>query len=894
MRPRTDGETPIRRFFFALFSSHNRAYLRARYFFAFAGGVVALHFCRDLPSLAWCGGAVVVCLLGGVRWRILRVLGAFALGFCWANWNGYATLQQNLPLALEKRDVTISGRVVGIPTQGERMLRFEFIVSRLQWRGADYPALGKIRLALYHRDEASPPLQIAHGQHWQFTARLRRARGFQNPGADYNYESDLFQRRIRASGYVRDVPPPRLLREARAVSVTKFRARSAEFIQSALAPNPRAGLISALTVGVRSQMQDADWEVLRATGTIHLVAISGLHIGLVATFVGVLVGWGWRFAGALPLRVPAPKAGVLAGLLAGFSYALLAGMTLPTQRAACMLVVATLALWCGRPVLSRETVALALAVVLAVNPLAPLADGLYLSFGAVVILLLASMGFTRVVGVAHRTGGDGSVAEVGESVFARIWRYGKALVAVQIALFVGMAPLLLSLYHQIPLLSPFANLIAIPLLGMVTVPLALLGLLFYAGGLEWFAVWMLRGALGSLDYLWVFLGWLTSMESAVWRAPTPPLWVLPLAMVGVLLLLARAALPARRIGLLWLLPLFAAHPIFYGGLANNADASGESTSRARSAYSGEVLRAGEFEYTMLEVGNGLASVVQTARHLLVYDAGPRFAGGFDSGKAIVSPFLQQLPRAQVGGGLDALVISHSDNDHSGGHRALLARFTPPRILTTHPHPHDEEEGAKRIPGAQQCERGQSWVWDEVHFTVLSPPPPRSVAKSDVSEFARKPAQAIFQDQNEASCVLRIHSRFGALLLTGDIGKSAENALLRSGQDLTADVLQVPHHGSNTSSTTKFLQQTQARIALVSVGHLNRYAHPNKAVRARYAEQDIPLYLTSDEGALTATFSRDGIALQSTRAAQQKYWIEPAKQLLAPLFLPVRRDLHARQ
>lgn len=789
---------------------------------AFCGGVISLCFFAQLPPLAWTGFAALILLLISLRWACWRAVAALAVGLCWANIAATANLNTALPRALEKQDVVISGQVVGIPKVTDRYQRFDFAVQQLHWQGTAYPSPGKIRLMWYH---AQP--QIRSGQRWRFTARLKQARGYQNPGASFNYETYLFQHRLRATGYVRAKSPPVLLAprlrwqpwRAVAVSVDIFRQRVADFIRTTLHPSERAGLIAALVVGSRNDMQAGDWEVLLATGTIHLVAISGLHIGLVAAFMWLLGGWAWRFAGRLPLFIPAPTVGVLVGLLAGLAYALLAGMTIPTQRAVCMLAVVAVALLCQRRAVSSATLLVALASVLAVDPLAPLAAGLWLSFGAVAILL---WGAARSYAARFTVTAPSLCWGIGRQL--KIWS------SVQIVLFIGMLPLLLTLFQQVSLLAPFANLIAIPILGMITVPLALLGLTLYALGLELAAGWAFQGSLFVLEVLWVLLEWLAALPGSVWRQASPPLWSLPLAAVGVLLLLSGKALPARSSGLLWLLPLFSTPPT--------------------------ALSDGEFKYSMLEVGHGLASVVQTANHVLVYDAGPRFASGLDAGAMVVAPFLQQLGVHEV----DVLMVSHGDNDHLGGHRALLERFTVARMLTSKPSQLPaERSGATANPAAQKCLAGQNWVWDAVRFEVLSP-------------------ATDFRNDNDASCVLKVSSEFGSLLLTGDIGKAAERWLVEAGLELSVDILQVPHHGSKTSSTENFLRHTRPSMALASVGYLNRYAHPHAIVRERYARHRIPLYRTAEEGAMTVHFSTAGIHLHGERAARQKYWLQSAKQL----------------
>ena len=790
---------------------------------AFCGGVVSLRFFPQLPSPSLIAAAILTLLLllsRAHRWAWLRPLAGFAVGFCWAAIFATAVSATTLPLDLEKKDVVVSGRVIGAPVAAAASgyQRFDFEVEQLEWQGIARPTPGKIRLKLY---QAQP--QILSGQKWRFTVRLKQARGYRNPGALFNYETYLFHHRIRATGYVRTKPIPLLLKSQNPASISAFRQRVAGFIRASLNASERAGIVTALVVGIRSDMTARDWDVLVRTGTIHLVAISGLHVGLVSGLVLLLGSCCWRFAGPLPLYVPAPKVGVVVGLLAGIVYALLAGMTIPTQRAVCMLAVVAAAMFFQRRPFGFETLIMALTAVLVVDPLAPLSGGLWLSFGAVVIIVL---------GVARTRARHPSPTQ--PVFYKRIAHKLAAWSAIQLVLFIGMAPLLLAMFHRVSLVAPLANLVAIPIIGMFTVPLALLGLLLYSIGLTQAAALAFQSAQWIINQLWLPLEWLSSTAWSVWQQSSPPLWSLPFAAVGVLLLLAPRVFPARWSGLLWMLPLFAPNPV--------------------------VPAIGEFRYTLLEVGHGLASVVQTRNHLLVYDAGPRYASGFDTGESVVVPFLQQAGIDAI----DILIISHGDNDHFGGHGAVLAQFAAGRILTSVP---------TKIPTSEKCHAGQSWNWDEVRFEMLSPP-----------------RQSTGVTGNDASCVLKVSSEFGALLLTGDIGKPTEAALARAGFDLAADVLQVPHHGSKTSSTEAFLSRVRPAVAVAGIGYLNRYGHPHKLVSARYARRQIPVYNTADEGAISVFFSAAGIALHGHRGVHRRYWLLPARHLGAPVRINARRPV----
>ncbi|NTV97070.1 MAG: MBL fold metallo-hydrolase, partial [Thiobacillus sp.] len=246
---------------------------------------------------------------------------------------------------------------------------------------------------------------------------------------------------------------------------------------------------------------------------------------------------------------------------------------------------------------------------------------------------------------------------------------------------------------------------------------------------------------------------------------------------------------------------------------------------------------------VLAVGQGLAVVVRTAAHTLVYDTGPRYASGEDAGARVVAPFLF----GQGIGRLDGLVVSHEDADHSGGTRSLLASHAPAWLLSSAP-----------LPGARRCVEGQSWQWDGVRFDIRHPP-------------ARYYSQPGFPE-NDLSCVLRIAGPHGSALLTGDIGRLGELSLLELARGrLHADVLVVPHHGSGGSSMAAFVAAVNPKIAVFSVGWRNRFGHPDPVVLARYRDGHAELRRTDLEGALSLDSTGSLIPVRAARMTEKRYW-----------------------
>ena len=760
---------------------------------AFLAGVLALQWCAGLPPL-WIYLAVVA-VLPFLGRRFLRLPAVFIIGFFWAALRAEYALHPVLAPEIEGKTVILEGKVLEMPRQiSARQLRFLFEAERLDsgdgWM--DFPA--KVRLDWY-----GTGLNPAAGERWQFAVRLKRPHGFANPGG-FDYERWLFQQGIRATGYVRKDPERNRRLAAEPVSVTsRLRSRLMSAFDTmhpeADANSSSLSMIRALTIGDRSSLSPGQWEVLRATGTSHLMAISGLHISLVAGLVFWLVRWLWLRCGQLAEVIPAKKAAVVAGLVAALLYALLSGFGIPARRAFVMVAALTLAIVSDRYTSLFQVLGLAVIVTLLIDPLAVLSAGWWLSFWAVTV-------------IAFMVGG-----RYGQQGFAQKW------INLHVVLAFGMLPLLLMFFQQASLVAPVANIIAVPWVSFAVVPVALIGIVVFSLN-ETAGELVLQFAAVLLDAVWPLLQWMSGLEFAQWHQHEPLAWTLLPAMFGLFVLLMPRGLPARWTGILLLLPLFLVKPA--------------------------APVPGEARVTLLDVGQGLSVVVQTRHHVLVYDAGPRFSDAFDTGQAVVVPFLRNQGVRQ----LDTLIVSHGDNDHIGGVNSLLAAYPATHIISSVP----EEIAANR---AHSCRRGQQWQWDGVLFEVLHPGEDDSLTG------------------NNASCVLRIEAQGGqTALLTGDIERQAEQLLLQEVRGrLPADVLVVPHHGSKTSSSQAFIEAVEPVMALMPSGYRNRYGFPKAEITDRYTDIQATVDQTGLSGALTVTLAKHSevLEIQRYRDSQPRYW-----------------------
>ncbi|KON79754.1 DNA internalization-related competence protein ComEC/Rec2 [Azoarcus sp. PA01] len=773
---------------------------------AFALGV---WLCQGLPELPGTGSLVVLLAAGGAVvaavWRAgarMRLAGmcllALAAGFVWSAGRAQWRLADELPMAWEGRDVVVTGVIDELPRTLDRSVRF---VLRVE--SATAPVPQRMLVSWYapraraagdeDADDKGHLPSLRPGERWKLTLRLKRPHGLANPGG-FDYEAWLLERGLRATGYVRAKGENVLLDPLVAspmVLVHRLRDSVRDRFLATLPGAEYAGVLVALAVGDQNAIAQEQWTVFRKTAVAHLVSISGLHVSMIALVVGGIAGWGWRRIPALTLRFPARKAAALAGLAAAAAYSLLAGLGIPTQRSLIMLSVVALALLLGRESAGSRIIALALFTVLVIDPWAVLSAGFWLSFGAVAAIMYV---------VGGRTGSMPG------------WRVA---VTTQLAITLATVPVLLVLFNAFSLLSPFANAFAIPLVSFLITPLVLAAIVLPFPPLLELAHWL-------TGLMMVALEWLADMPFAMWQqaAPLPLLAVAGSA--GVLWLLLPRGTPTRHVGALAMLPLLAWSP-------------------PRPA-------PGEFRLTVLDVGNGMAAHLQTARHDLMYDTGPAYGPDVDAGERVLLPYLGALGVRR----LDRLVISHDDLDHTGGAASLMEGVEIVDMLADLPPGHPLR--ADRVAPVS-CVAGERWHWDGVDFEVLHP---------GAGDDPRR--------DNDRSCVLRIAAPGGSVLLAGDIEAWAERTLLaRSADALASDVVIVPHHGSRSSSSAAFITAIQAQAAIFTVGYLNPFRHPHPAVWAGWAASGARNWRTDSQGAIRVEVRDDGVSVAAQRVVAPRYW-----------------------
>ena len=805
---------------------------------AASAGLAMVSWLPALPPLpSWLVLGVLALLLPFL-WRARGLTGlllACACGLLWSIAFAQWRLAAVLPPYLEGRDFWVTGLVTGLPQTGERSQQISFFVesSCFDLLPEDCPADNQVFRQRQILLNYYGPQRLVPGQRWFWRVRLSAPRGFANPGG-FDYEAWLLQQGVAARGYVRDTSFNVPLEDGHAW-LSRMRHAVRERLWQALEGSSHAAIIVALVLGDRDQVSAGDWHLFTQTGTNHLMVISGLHVGFAAWLCGALAAFFVRLSPSALLRLPAQQWGALAAMLGALGYSMLAGLSVPTQRACIMVLVFMGAQLYSRRVPHSFSFCLALLLVLVANPLSVLGAGLWLSFGAVGTLLLGLGGLQRLRQRADPPHLGHTPSRKPDS--RRLW---ARWVRPQVIVFIGMMVPLAVWMQQVALLAPLANVLAIPLVSALVVPLCLLG-----AALLFVHVPLASAMLALADQL---LGVLSFGLNALVGAPVPLVWAfrgtgvleVALAVSGSVLLLMPRGWPGRWLGLILVLPLLV-------------------PSRAAPA-------SGTAQLTVLDVGQGLAVVIRTASRTLVFDTGPRFSASFDAGAGIVVPYMRSVGVRH----LDIVMVSHLDNDHRGGLAAVLASLSVEQVLTGASPDTAMRQAVQATRAAlAMCTRGQVWEWDQVRFEVLWPPNGHHDAG------------------NDSSCVLRVEAGGRVVLLTGDIEFAAESALVHADREpLGSHWLLAPHHGSQTSSSAAFIDAVAPRQVIYSAGYRSQFRHPAPAVAARYHARGVVAWSTALRGALQLCL---GTQAQCPDAPQA--WRETRRRWWHPVNSEASRQLH---
>lgn len=731
------------------------------------------------------------------------------------------------------KTVAIEGYIVGLPKLYKDYAQFNFKLQQVKQVATSHT----IQLNWYFKNAAAPTL--VSGAYWRFNAKLRPPVAPLNPGG-LDREKLWASQGVQAIGTIisyqdnlAKAPHPlqaiNRFRQA-AISKTSRNLIISEAILKRLMPawliiksnfDACRAIILSLVLGYRQDLDQTSWRVISFAGIGHLLAISGLHISLIAQAIKrltkLLVHPKWL------IYVPRPKIAAVTSFIFSIGYALITGWSIATERALGMLLLQSLATLYDRKITSLSCWGLTLILVLMLHPLAPLQVGFWLSFSASLLMIL--FGFWQSPSL-----------EASRARFKLFW--------LQLRLFLTLTPLNFSFFQKTSVVSILVNLVAIPTITMLVLPMAILGFVLQVLKLNSLAVLVYALPLEALQLLWQLVSVLALKVGPIFTLSYgfSNLPLMFLAVFTALITLGFYRLSVFRLG--W---VAAALLVF-------------------SWPSGGPQRAGEFYAHVIDVGQGLAVLVKTQHHAMLFDTGPSSLNS-DSAKRHILPFMLEKQFRK----LDMLVVSHSDNDHAGGAKSIIKHFKPRKILTSTP------QTLKLNAALTVCKAGQRWLWDGVTFNVLHP---------DLDTLNNPNTSA-----NNGSCVVKVSGTHQALLLTGDIEKASEHRILerlnvKAKEVLHSDVLIAPHHGSKTSSTARFIQNVNPKLVVFTTSYRNRFRFPNVAVLERYRTllPGAKLYNSAYTGAITLKFTKKALIAKPFRQTSRRLWrafsAKDAAQLVA--------------
>ncbi|WP_029407389.1 DNA internalization-related competence protein ComEC/Rec2 [Thiomicrorhabdus sp. Milos-T2] len=671
------------------------------------------------------------------------------------------------------------------------------------------------------------------GEVWRFYAKLKSNHATLNPGAR-DYEAWLFQNHILAKAPISGVKiKNKSLSAITAVSALKLQDRSnwsylvwrehlASYLSTLYGKTDNHGIYNALLIGDKTQIKDSFWQLFQQTGTIHLMAISGLHMGIMA-LIGFWVFKLFWWLGAYRQKLMIlPTFTALGGILFATGYLIFSGGAIPTQRAWIMVVSLLAFLLIRRSFRPWYALAMAAFLVVLWDSRAVLSTGFWLSFSAVAMIFISLQFFKE----------------------KPKW---QQLIAMQFMLSAGLAPLIIWSFYQVPLYGLLANLVAVPFVSFIGLPGLLLGVFlglfstdlaqFYFKNFDW--LW---------SQLWTYLEWIQALPKVnVLSLQHSWIWLaFVLLALGALLSVFRYIQRRWDISAWWLIPILSFYfvaLIFY------------PYTLERPLFDAKKHNQHAW-LTVLNVGQGQSIVIETANHVVVYDTGAKWGNTTDAAKAVLLPYLKSKGWQSI----DLLMISHSDIDHAGGTKSVLDNITVKQRFSGQPKEvnqlvgFDDLSKDKDAARFTQCKSDQAWWFDGIKFEVMSPYPTQTKGlKSD----------------NDLSCVLKITNDKQSVLITGDLSQKGERILWQNYQHQTeklqANLLVAGHHGSKHSSSTEFLQKVNPTKVVFSAGYLNRYHFPNQAViqrlQALNPQNPIKWWNTACSGAVSFELNNFAIDLR---------------------------------
>lgn len=637
---------------------------------------------------------------------------------------------------------------------------------------------------------------LKQGQIWRLPVKLSRIVGRVNQ-VGFDAEQYAVSRNVHGKAAVRHrLSPLPLLLPSRITWRQRLYDKALSYVENM----PNKAYLLALAFGDRSGLTKEDWLYLRDSGTAHLLAISGLHIAL-----AMLLGWqiGQKCKLFLPQKRYFIWLPMLTGFFIAFSYAWLSGFTTPTIRALIMCIFLGILTTTGVYWRHWQLLLTALALSLFIDPFSIYSASFWLSFYAVGVLILFTLIQRYFTG---RVVFDNSLSNNHFKVFL------LQLAKIQLWLLVLMLPIQWLWFGGLSLAAPIANIVAVPLVSTITVPLVLLALLT-----------LCFPAISIL--LWQCADWslIPTIEGIQWlEGAWYPLSVhlTPLLFGIITVFVAWTLLPLSSFK--WLYSSVVVITLCW--------------------FIKEPVKS-HWKMLVIDVGHGLAVLIIKNNRAVLYDTGNRWEDRAVAETTIL-PILAQLGIKQ----LDYLIISHDDSDHAGGKTIIIEKLSP-----------QYKYSSNFEKGYLPCQKGQTWYWQGLTFTI------------------QWPLQRVSHARNPHSCVIQVQNsdlQGPSVLLTGDIDAIAELMMLKSAPTLNADILLVPHHGSKTSSTHTFIDTINPSLAIASTSYYNAWNLPAKSIKARYQERGIEWLSTGNSGQISVTINEQNYQITTERQHSATQWYRP--------------------
>lgn len=718
-------------------------------------------------------GIVSLYCLYKKRFIISSILLGFCLGMILAIVSGIYAKSHQLKY-IPDHTITVIGKVIELPVIKSDKQKFSLKVIKMDKEFH----LKKLLVNWYNSDEL-----LKSGQIWQFDLKLKPIHGYRNPGS-FDYSKWLFRQGYDATGTVKKATLLQHQSDDINSKINNLRAEFSAFIQTSFSSGRVQSLIKALTIGDKSQISYEDSQLFQDTGTAHLIAISGLHIGLIA-FIGVLFG---RFLFLIFTQEKYNRFTyeALFAIIFSLSYALLAGFSIPTIRAFIMVATFSLASILKMNISRWQAWSIAMFIVLAFDPLSVLDIGFWFSFGAVAVLMFVFTG-----------------RNYGNNKFI-------AFIRAQVFILIGLMPLMVIIFGKVNFLTPIANLLVLPLASLLLIPLMFLSFFVYMIS-ESFAQLLFSLVERIAEFLFLILDYLQQFNFfnlSITGITT--ITIVSLFVVTAILLLPQL-FRWKYLVMILFIPLFLDKP--------------------------KAIEEHQFQVNVLDVGQGLSVVIMTENHTMIYDTGAKYKTGFNLASTVVIPYLKTIGVTDV----DKLILSHKDNDHAGSKDELIEAYENMKVYDV-------------FGEYNHCDKKLHWQWDGVKFVILSP-------------FNNFPYLG-----NNSSCVLKISSQYGSLLLTGDIEEPIEYRLTHHLTDkIESDVLLVPHHGSRTSSSQEFIHKVNPKVALNSSGYANQFNHPHPLIKQLYSDKGIQFFDTQTKGMIEVSFDNTGVNIEQYSDRNHHFW-----------------------